>query len=252
MTPGYLIRARFEAARRSAILGRTPDGVTKVERYTATTEPYEPNGRNLRTVWTIPTEPFPEAHFATFPRRLVLSCILAGTSAKGCCAHCGAPWERAVEASGGTIGRDWRPDKSLRSTQRGSVLSTDGDKDYRRVTTGWRPTCRCPQLYEPQPCKVLDPFCGSGTVGVVATQLGRDFLGIELKPEYAEMARRRIRNPEPEPLDPVPEEQLALFRWEELHAADPDLEARTSRPPEGGPAVGSRLSALGELPLGDG
>ena len=41
-----------------------------------------PSGRNKRTVWTIPTEPTPEAHFATFPEKLVEPCILAG-SAKG-------------------------------------------------------------------------------------------------------------------------------------------------------------------------
>jgi DNA modification methylase len=34
--------------------------------------------RNRRSVWTIPTEPTPEAHFATFPRKLVAPCILAG------------------------------------------------------------------------------------------------------------------------------------------------------------------------------
>jgi DNA modification methylase len=39
---------------------------------------------------------------------------------------------------------------------------------------------------------VLDPFAGAGTTGVVAAQLGRAFVGIELKPEYAEMARTRI------------------------------------------------------------
>jgi DNA modification methylase len=37
-----------------------------------------PAGRNRRTVWTIATEPYPEAHFATFPRKLVQPCILAG------------------------------------------------------------------------------------------------------------------------------------------------------------------------------
>jgi DNA modification methylase len=41
---------------------------------------------------------------------------------------------------------------------------------------------------------VLDPFCGSGTVGVVALNLGRRFVGIELNPEYAAMARERIRS----------------------------------------------------------
>jgi tRNA/tmRNA/rRNA uracil-C5-methylase (TrmA/RlmC/RlmD family) len=49
----------------------------------------------------------------------------------------------------------------------------------------------------PVPCIVLDPFCGSGTVGLVAARLGRSFVGIELNPEYAEMARNRIRDDGP-------------------------------------------------------
>ncbi|KKL10458.1 hypothetical protein LCGC14_2555630, partial [marine sediment metagenome] len=48
--------------------------------------------RNLRSVWAINPQPFPEAHFATFPERLVEPCIMAGTSEKGCCPECGAPW----------------------------------------------------------------------------------------------------------------------------------------------------------------
>lgn len=39
---------------------------------------------------------------------------------------------------------------------------------------------------------MLDPFCGSGTVGVVALRAGRDFIGIDLNPEYVEITRRRI------------------------------------------------------------
>jgi DNA modification methylase len=39
---------------------------------------------------------------------------------------------------------------------------------------------------------VLDPFFGTGTVGLVARELGRDWLGIELKPEYADLARQRL------------------------------------------------------------
>ncbi|NIP56427.1 MAG: site-specific DNA-methyltransferase, partial [Phycisphaerae bacterium] len=44
------------------------------------------------------------------------------------------------------------------------------------------------------PCTVLDPFFGAGTVGLVADRLGRDCIGIELNPEYAAMAEKRIKN----------------------------------------------------------
>jgi len=50
-----------------------------------------PSGRNIRNVWTINTQPYPEAHFATFPEALVTPCIKAGTSEKGCCPECGSP-----------------------------------------------------------------------------------------------------------------------------------------------------------------
>ena len=84
--------------------------------------------RNARSVWTIPTMPFKEAHFATFPEALVKPCILAG--------------------------------------------SKEGDL-------------------------ILDPFAGSGTVGVVALHHNRRFLGIELNPDYVAMATTRIVGKEP-------------------------------------------------------
>ena len=40
---------------------------------------------------------------------------------------------------------------------------------------------------------VLDPFCGSGTTGAVAIQEGRDFIGIDINPEYSKMSEQRIR-----------------------------------------------------------
>lgn len=79
--------------------------------------------KNRRSVWSINTEPFLGAHFATFPRALVEPCIKAGS-------------------------------------KRGS--------------------------------RILDPFFGSGTVGEVAIALEREFVGIELKAEYADIARRRL------------------------------------------------------------
>ena len=44
-----------------------------------------------------------------------------------------------------------------------------------------------------EPCVVLDPFAGSGTTLLVALRLGCRAIGIEINPEYAEIARRRIR-----------------------------------------------------------
>ena len=52
-------------------------------------------------------------------------------------------------------------------------------------------TCECPMI-PPAPCVVLDPFGGVGTTGLVANQLGRDAILIELNPEYAGHAEKRI------------------------------------------------------------
>ena len=42
---------------------------------------------------------------------------------------------------------------------------------------------------------VLDPFAGSGTTGLVAGRLGREFVGIELNPDYIRLANERIEGP---------------------------------------------------------
>lgn len=162
--------------------------------------------RNLRSVWTIATAPFPEAHFATFPPALVEPCIKAGTSERGCCPSCGAPWRRVVEKG--------KPDLEHQRMCGGDANGQyDGQatKDYgahraqdasatkarilagmtQRVTTGWEPTCKCGGAV-PVACVVLDPFGGSGTVGLVAQRLGRDAVLIERKAEYCAMAKRRI------------------------------------------------------------
>jgi DNA modification methylase len=158
------------------------------------------SGRNRRTVWTIATSPFPDAHFATFPEALVAPCILAGTSERGACAACGAPWARVVERNGGPPPGDHRLREPLQpcktahptGTLAGSALS----EIYRRYgmptyeTTGWHPTCAC-GTEQTEPCLVLDPFAGSGTVGAVAERLGRRWVGVDLKPEYLAMARTR-------------------------------------------------------------
>lgn len=149
----------------------------------------------LRSWWDIPTEGFPAAHFATFPTALPERCIVAGSSERGACPECGAPWRRIVKAEGGSIGRGWHDHQDdLRVGQRvvGDAAKGRGDRhdDYRRSTIGWERGCE--HEAEPVPCVILDPFSGSGTTGVVARRLGRRYIGIELSDEYAEISRSRI------------------------------------------------------------
>lgn len=157
------------------------------------TNGYNPAGRNRRSVWSIVSEPYPEAHFATFPQALVEPMILAGTSAKGVCPACGAQWRRVVEK---TVNLQSGP----RNTKRGKGLDqSDNRGDYPRATianetTGWAPSCKCPPA-EPVPATILDPFVGSGTTLAVAVKLGRYGIGIDLNAAYLELARKRLAEP---------------------------------------------------------
>lgn len=99
-------------------------------------KPYDGEGdtRNKRSVWSVNTRPFKEAHFATYPPELIEPCILAGCPV------------------GGTV---------------------------------------------------LDPFFGAGTTGLVAEKHGRRFVGCELNPEYAAIARKRLGIIDLDPCDAV-------------------------------------------------
>lgn len=158
-------------------------------------------GRNLRNVWVIPKEPLKEAHFAAFPTKLVEPVIKLGTSEHGCCPSCLNPWERVTT-------REKVPDdiqEQFNASRLATVADTgrlDGHThrkpNYRRkiLGEGWRPTCSCDGVdggeLDPIPCTVLDPFCGSGRAGVVATRLHRTFIGIDQSAQYCEIARRLI------------------------------------------------------------
>ncbi len=153
-------------------------------------------GRNIRSVWEIATQPYPEAHFATFPEELARRCIAAGCPEQ-VCRVCGKARERltevqrhntsapndrseierpygaghtGLEARGRSPG--WRkrpPDETV------TLGFTDcGHSDYRIGLT-------------------LDPFMGSGTVAHVARKLGRHAVGIDLNAEYLELAARRLQ-----------------------------------------------------------
>lgn len=156
-----------------------------------------PTGRNLWNYWLINPEPCPAAHFAVMPSEIARRCISLGTSSGGCCASCGAPRLRVVERRRQTDGRD---ELGARERNRG-----DRDDGFTKApsgllieshTTGWQPGCSCEGGGIARPV-VIDPFSGRGTTALVADQLGRDAIGIDLKPEYAELSRRTVRESAP-------------------------------------------------------
>lgn len=163
------------------------------------------SSRNKRSVWTIATAPYPGAHFATFPAQIPRTCLLAGTSAHGACAQCGAPWKRVVEdgepdlehqracggdANGeynGTATKDFLGAKAQdASATKARILKGM----VGRNTVGWEPTCKC-KCREVVPCIGLDPFGGSGTTAEAALNLGRSAVTIELAAHYIPLLRKR-------------------------------------------------------------
>jgi DNA modification methylase len=171
-----------------------------------------PAGKNKRSVWEITVKGFKGGHFACMPEEIPRICISASSSEKGSCPKCYAPWERVVE-QGPSHYSELKGDRSWREmdseglkrgviiregeggqtrTERGTVPSLHAAP---RTELGWVPTCECPEAKEPIPCLILDPFAGSGTTLAVAKVLGRDYIGIELNPEYLKLIEERVREP---------------------------------------------------------
>jgi site-specific DNA-methyltransferase (adenine-specific) len=125
-----------------------------------------PFGRSKRAVWRVPTKPFGESHFATYPPDLIRTPILAGCP-ELVCRKCGKPTEKIIGSEG------------------------NGERPKASGLDRWV-NCNCWAGYESG--IVLDPFMGSGTTAIVARQLGRRFIGIELKPDYLSMSQDRLNN----------------------------------------------------------
>jgi site-specific DNA-methyltransferase (adenine-specific) len=140
-----------------------------------------------------------EAHYASYPEKLVEPLIRAGTSEYGACVACGTPWARVV-AKTRVATRPGRNSKVYKDPEGSPYKSHSGvivgNRDTRRHctvvhTTGWEPGCACGTV-DVEPCVILDPFLGSGTTARVAIRLNRSCIGVELKDDYVDIARRRI------------------------------------------------------------
>ncbi|HUV82875.1 MAG TPA: site-specific DNA-methyltransferase [archaeon] len=121
-----LVPAKYDGRKDTKFKGSIKYDADTLARVGGERWPNKKNGmpmRSKRTVWTVNTKPFKEAHFAVFPPKLITPCVLAGCPKDG---------------------------------------------------------------------TVLDPFNGAGTTGVVALKYGRNYIGIDLNPEYIEMSRKRI------------------------------------------------------------
>ena len=165
-------------------------------------EEYQSPVGNPRNVWLINTKPFKGAHYAVFPPELVRLPILAGTSEKGHCPKCGARWERALERADKrhwTERNDYKSGEKynfeyLETRQSNQVGRNDAPAAFNSpdlIDLGWQPTCDCG--LEPVPDIVLDPFCGSGTTLMVAKEMGRQAIGLDLSFQYLDtIAKPRL------------------------------------------------------------
>jgi len=248
--------------------------------YSGNTPEYNPLGRNKRCVWKITTQPLKEAHFASYPEKLVETPILASCP-EFICKICGKAREKIyksqqkqhsigatsekpdtkgdttgmVDSAGGrkhywSVQREHEVDQKkvaafikekinsenskildenfgnttwshwIRTDDSGAsmpspeqykklkeilALSDEFDKEMlttvnvfvddsgsKKVFAGYKD---CGHENQYMPGIVLDPFMGSGTTGLTAKKLKRDYVGIEMNPEYIEIADRRIGKP---------------------------------------------------------
>ncbi len=168
-----------------------------------------PLGRNKRTVWTIPTQAFPDAHFATYPEKLVEPMIKAGCP-EFICTKCGKAREKIFDVS---YEQARTPQFRKQSDNYDKGMVGYRPKDILNKVPKFTGYTDCGCNAEFKPGVVLDPFAGSGATLQVAARLNRNYLGIELNPEYIEMAEKRVMQGESGiPVKEQKQGQQALFK----------------------------------------
>jgi DNA modification methylase len=155
-------RQAVEQRRRPAWAGPLAGDQSGLDKLHTEGLPGHPLGKNPGDVWTVSTSGYRSGHHAAFPEALVERPLLAGCPER-VCTTCGQPWEREpVQRRLGHL----------------AVLGS------------LQPTCLCGRRW--QPGLVLDPFMGSGTTAMVAGRLRRDWLGVELNPDFVTLSLRRL------------------------------------------------------------
>jgi DNA modification methylase len=156
-------------------------------------------GKNPGDFWSIVTQPFKEAHFAVFPEALCLKPLKASVP-KWICKKCEKPRTRLIETNNPSKEfLEW--DEYRKSGAKGSITSRQSVKSLHRnkggvyysgKTIGFT-ECECGKKFGYKAGTVLDPFMGAGTVLKVAQDLRINAIGIELKPEYCEIEKKRLK-----------------------------------------------------------
>jgi hypothetical protein len=153
-----------------------------------------PNGKNPGDVFEVTVKPFPDAHFAVYPTELCERPIKSSCPPK-VCAACGTPYDRETveknrEVAGGSPAFDL--DETGYKDRTGNHQGCrEGFTLPEREVGEWDQQCDC-ETDDVRPGVVLDPFAGAGTTCLVAKDLGRRFIGIDLNPEYVAMAQKRV------------------------------------------------------------
>jgi DNA modification methylase len=148
------------------------------------------NKKNKRSVWTITTKPYKEAHFATFPTELIEPCVLAGCPEE-ICVDCGKPYKRVMQKPKQLeIERNKR--SGLDDRKVGGVLDKY-NRENPPIDLGLQKQCDC-ETNETKAGTVLDPFGGSGTTGLVASKHNRNAVLCELNEGYIDIAEKRLND----------------------------------------------------------
>lgn len=150
-------------------------------------------GANPRTVFAPHRANYSGKHYAVFPPDLI-SPFIQATCPPKCCSVCGTGWSRVVDES------------EINPQNRGAKAQETYGKpqpeimyDVSFTTLGWKPSC-AHAAENPIPGIVFDPFSGSGTTGLVARELQRRFIGLDVSYKYlseqATVRAERKTNPD--------------------------------------------------------